>query len=142
MIQNEHTVVIGCPPEQVFRFVTDFETWRQWHGSDQNVAEKLTPGPVDVGTVWQLSGSVQGQLITVTIEITRYQPYSQYAFKTTSGPIDAQQSFDFEHAEGGTKLTTVIELADPRLAQPAREQWDKDLLTLKNLLEAQTDGSP
>jgi uncharacterized protein YndB with AHSA1/START domain len=142
MVKNEHTVVIGCSPERAFRFVTDFDTWRQWHGSDQSVAEKATPGPVDVGTVWNVSGPVQGQLIAVTIEVTRFEPYSQYEFKTTSGPIDARQAFVFEHVEGGTKLTTVLELTDPQLAQPARQQWDKDLLTLKQLLEAQADGNP
>jgi uncharacterized protein YndB with AHSA1/START domain len=141
MAKNEHTIVIGCPPEQAFRFVTDFDTWQQWHGSDQNEAEKITPGPVGVGTVWKVSGSVQGQLITVTIEITCFEPYSQYVFKTMSGPIDARQTFAFERVEGGTRLTTVLELADPRLAQPARQQWDKDLLTLKRLLEARAGGN-
>jgi uncharacterized protein YndB with AHSA1/START domain len=140
MIQNEHTVVIGCPPERAFRFVTDFKTWRQWHGSDQGEAEKVTSGPVGVGTVWKMSGSVQGQLITVTIEIIRYEPHSEYAFKTTSGPIQARQRFTFEQVEEGTKVTTVLELTDPQLAQPARQQWDNDLLTLKRLLEDQEDG--
>jgi hypothetical protein len=43
----------------------------------------------------------------------------------------------FEPAAGGTRLVTVLELADPQLAELARQQWDKDLLRLKELLEAQ-----
>jgi uncharacterized protein YndB with AHSA1/START domain len=142
MVKNEHTVVIGCPPEQAFRFVTDFNTWSRWHGSNENIVEKLTPGPVDVGTVWKLSGQVQGELVSGTIEITGHDPYHKYEFKTTSGPIEAWQAFVFEGVEEGTKLTTVLELADPQLAEPARQQWDKDLLTLKQLLETQADGNP
>lgn len=106
-----------------------------WHG--QNEAEKTTPGPVDVGTVWKVSGAVQGQPIAMTIEVTEYEPNSRFGFKTTSGPIDARQVFAFERVEGGTRLTTAIELANPQLAQAARQQWDNDLLMLKKLLEAQ-----
>lgn len=73
----------------------------------------------------------------MTIEITDYEPDSRFAFRTTSGPIDAQQMFAFERVEDGTRLTTVLQLADPQLAQAARRQWDNDLLTLKELLEAQ-----
>jgi uncharacterized protein YndB with AHSA1/START domain len=134
MIKNEHEVVIGCPTERVFRFVTDLGTWSQWHGSGQ--IEKTTPGPVDVGTVWKATGRVQGRPVAGTIEVTKCEPNSRFEFKATSGPIDARQMFAFEPVEGGTKLTTVIELADPQLAQAARQQWDKDLLRLKELLEA------
>lgn len=137
MTQNVHQVVIGCPPERVHLFVADLGTWRQWHGSPGQQAEKITSGPVDVGTVWRVSAPVQGQLITMTIEITDYEPDSRFAFRTTSGPIQAQQMFAFERVEDGTRLTTVLQLADPQLAQAARRQWDNDLLTLKKLLEAQ-----
>jgi hypothetical protein len=102
--------------------------------------EKTTPGPVDVGTIWKVTGRVQGQPIATTIEVTEYEPNSQFGFKTTSGPIQAQQTFAFEPVAGGTRLATVIELADPELARPARQQWESDLLILKELLEAKAQG--
>jgi uncharacterized protein YndB with AHSA1/START domain len=135
MVENEHEVVIDCSVERVFRFVSDLETWPQWHGSGQ--VEKTTPGPVGVGTTWAATGQVQGQPMVVTIEVTRYEPNSRFGFKLTSGPIQAQQAFTFQPVAGGTRLTTVLELADPRMAQPARQQWDNDLLILKRLLETQ-----
>jgi uncharacterized protein YndB with AHSA1/START domain len=134
MLKNEHEVVINCPTERVFQSVSDFATWTQWHGSGE--VEKTTPGPVGVGTVWKATGEVQGQVITATVEVTTYEPDSQFALKVT-GPIEAQQSFVFEPVAGGTRLVMVLELADPNLAEPARQQWDKDLLILKDLLEAQ-----
>jgi uncharacterized protein YndB with AHSA1/START domain len=136
MARNEHVVVISRPTEQVFRFVTELGTWQQWHPSAQK-AEKTTPGPVDVGTIWKVSGQVQGRATGVTIEVTSYEPNKQFGFKTTSGPLQAQQTFAFEPVEGGTRLTTVIELADPELVQAAWQQWERDLLTLKELLETQ-----
>lgn len=99
MVKNEHEVVIASSPERVFRFVTDFDTWRQWHGDDE--ADKITPGPVDVGTVWQLSGSIQGEVVIATVEVTQWEPNRRYAFATTSGPIQARQEFRFENADEG-----------------------------------------
>jgi uncharacterized protein YndB with AHSA1/START domain len=134
MIKNEHEVVINSPTERVFRFVTDLGGWNQWHG--QGEVEKITPGPVGVGTVWKATGQVQGQTITVALEVISYVPDSQFGFNF-SGAIEGQQSFTFEPVEGETRLTTVLELANPELAQAARQQWDNDLLILKELLEAQ-----
>jgi uncharacterized protein YndB with AHSA1/START domain len=136
MIKNEHEVIINCPTERVFRFVADLATWPRWHGSGHQV-EQTTPGPVGLGTVWKGTGQVQGQVITVTVEATTYESNSRFGLNTTSGPIQAQQSFSFEPVEGGTRLTTVLELDNVELAAAARQQWDKDLLILKELLEAQ-----
>jgi uncharacterized protein YndB with AHSA1/START domain len=141
MVRNEHEIVINCPTEQVFRFVTDLDTWRQWHPSAQEV-EKTTPGPVDVGTIWKVTGQVQGRPMGITIEVAQYETNRQFGFTTTSGPIQARQAFAFVPVADGTRLTTVIELADPELARAARQQWESDLLTLKELLEAQTEGNP
>jgi uncharacterized protein YndB with AHSA1/START domain len=133
MTKNEHEVVINRPTERVFQSVSDFATWTQWHGSGE--VAKTTPGPVGVGTVWKATGEVQGQVITATVEVITHEPDSKFAVKV-AGPIEAQQSFVFEPVAGGTRLVMVLELADPELAEPARQQWDKDLPKLKELLEA------
>lgn len=137
MVRNEHEIVIDCPAEQVFRFVTDFDTWRQWHGQPEK-AEKTTPGDIAVGTTWDFAGQIQGQPLTMTIEITEYEPNRQFGFKTISGPIQARQVFVFELVGKGTRLKVFLDLANPEMAPPARQQWEKDLLVLKRLLEVQT----
>jgi uncharacterized protein YndB with AHSA1/START domain len=135
MVKNEHEILINCPPEQVFRAVTDLSAWDRWHGS--GTVEKATPGPVGVGTVWNATSQVQGQTITVTLGVTTFEPDRRFGFDF-SGPISGRQSFTFESVAGGTRLVTVLELANPELAEPARKQWDKDLLILKQLLEDTT----
>jgi uncharacterized protein YndB with AHSA1/START domain len=137
MARNEHEINIACPVERVFSFVTDFRTWRHWHGSENDEVARLTDGPIGIGTVWKVSGSVRNEVITVTLEVTDYDPYRKYGFKTTDGPIQAEQTFTFEPIEQGTRLRTILELVNPALAEPARRQWDKDLVTLKELLETQ-----
>jgi hypothetical protein len=76
----------------------------------------------------------------MTIEVTEYEPSSRFGIKTTSGPIEAQQAFVCEPVAGGTRLAMVLELANPELAAPARQQWDNDLPILKKLLEGQAQG--
>ena len=134
MLKNEHEVVINRPVERVFESVSDFASWTQWHGSGE--VEKTTPGPVRVGTVWKATGEVQGQIITAIVEVTSCEPDRRFAIKV-SGAIHARQSFVFEPVSGGTRLLVVLELDDPELVEHARKQWDKDLLILKQLLEAQ-----
>jgi hypothetical protein len=51
------------------------------------------------------------------------------------GPIDARQLFVFEPVHGGTRLNVVLELKDAELARAAWQQWESDLLTLKEILE-------
>jgi uncharacterized protein YndB with AHSA1/START domain len=138
VVKNEHEVVIDCPAERVFRFVADLGTWPQWHGSGHEM-EKTTPSPVGVGTTWKATGDVQGRRIAATIEVTEHEPNRRFGIETTAGPIEAQQTFVCEPVAGGTRLAVALELADPELAAPARQQWDNDLARLKQLLEGSSD---
>jgi uncharacterized protein YndB with AHSA1/START domain len=135
MVVNEHEITILCPPARVFRRVTDLSTWPQWHGS--GTIEQTTPGAIGVGTVWTGISQVQGRTITVTLEVTTFEPDRSFGFDF-SGPISGHQSFTFEPVADGTRLVTVLELANPEIAEPARRQWDKDLPILKQLLEGET----
>jgi hypothetical protein len=58
----------------------------------------------------------------------------QFAFKTTSGPIEAEDNFALEPVEGGTRLKLVMSLP-AEIVQPARQQWEISLGKLKALLE-------
>ncbi len=133
MVRNEHEIVIHCPIERVFQFVADLETWSQWHGGE---VEKRTSGPVGVGTVWEATAQVEGRPMVVTVEATSYERNRRFGIKHVSGAIEVPQVFALEPVEAGTRLVTVLELADPEMAQAARQQWERDLLTLKELLEA------
>jgi hypothetical protein len=106
----------------------------KWHFPADEI-EKTSPGPVGVGTTWRISGPVQGQHISITIEVTGYELNRHFAFKTTSGPIEAEDSFTLEPVEGGTRLKLVMKLPS-ELAQPARKQWEISLGKLRALLEA------
>jgi uncharacterized protein YndB with AHSA1/START domain len=130
---NEHEIIVGAPADEVFAWISDLEGWRKWRPSEGQL-EQVTPGPVGVGTTWQASGRVLGEQITVTIEVTAYEPDERFGLRV-SGSIEAEQMFTVEPVADGTRLTVILELADPQLAEPARQQWDGDLRTLKEMLE-------
>jgi hypothetical protein len=133
MVTNEHEIVINCSPEQIFPFVADFNKWGQWHAGADEV-EKTSPGPVGVGTTWRVSGEVQGQRLTITLETTSYEENRQFGFKTTSGPIEAEDIFTLEPVDGGTRLKLVMKLP-AEIAGAARQQWEISLNKLKALVE-------
>jgi uncharacterized protein YndB with AHSA1/START domain len=135
MIRNEHEVVINSSAERVFKFIADLDNWRGWRPGLQEV-EKTTQGAVDVGTIWKVTGQVQGQPIVTTIEVIEYEANRRFGFKTTAGPIQARQVFTFKPVAGGMQLNIVLDLTDPELAPAAKQQWDNDLVALKELLEA------
>jgi hypothetical protein len=65
--------------------------------------------------------------------------------KITSGPISANGGYSFESSDGGTKVSVAIDfevggffkVAEPIVARTARRQYETNLSTLKDLLEAQ-----
>lgn len=73
--------------------------------------------------------------ITVAVVATAHEPGVRFGLKV-SGSIQAEQTFTLAQDAGGTRLGVTLDLADPDLAEPARQQWDGDLRTLKQPLEA------
>jgi uncharacterized protein YndB with AHSA1/START domain len=133
-VGNEHEIILDAPAGEVFAWISDLDGWRRWRASEGHL-ERVTPGPVGVGTTWQASGRVLDEDVTVTIEVTAYEPDERFGLRV-SGSIQAEQMFTVEPVAEGTRLTVNLELADPQLAEPARQQWDGDLRTLKQLVEA------
>jgi uncharacterized protein YndB with AHSA1/START domain len=133
MVTNEHELMINRPPEQIFPLIADLNHWGRWHAGAGEV-EKTSPGPVGVGTTWRVSGEVQGQRLTITLEVTGYEVNRHFTFKTTSGPIEAEDRFTLEPVNGGTRLKLRMRLP-AEIADPARQQWEISLNKLKALLE-------
>lgn len=98
-----------------------------------------------VGTTF--SGVVQllGRRMESAHEVTEYEPNSKLAFKVTSGPVPMKAETSFESVARGTKVTIHAEvepggffrLAEPIFARTAQRQYETNLATLKDLLEAQ-----
>jgi uncharacterized protein YndB with AHSA1/START domain len=72
-IQQEHTVVIKRPVEEVFAFVTDPNNDPLWQMTILGT-EQTSEGPVDVGTTLRNTAKFLGRRIETTMEATENEP--------------------------------------------------------------------
>jgi uncharacterized membrane protein len=143
MAKVETSTVINRPVEEVFAVVSNPENYPKWISSSVEV--KMASGRlIGVGTTFRPVVKFLGRQIESETEITEYEPNRRYVEKSISGPFPVENSLTFERVEGGTRvsLTTVAEpggffkLAEPLLMSIVKHQFEADLVTLKDLMEA------
>jgi uncharacterized membrane protein len=149
-IQQEHTVVIDRPIEEVFAFVADPNNdslWQAWTLETEQTSE----GPVDVGTTLRSIAKMLGRRIEVAMEVTENDPPHRQCVRITAGPIPASGCYLLEPADGGsTRFTQTFEgevggffrLAEPLVGRVISRQTEADMATLKDLLESSDKPFP
>src|SRR5215207_3985490 len=143
-IQQEHSVVIDRPIEEVFAFVTDPNNDPLWQSTSLET-EQTSEGAVDVGATFRNTSKLLGRRIESTMEVTENEPPRRQYVRITSGPIPGEGCYLFEPADGGsTRFTQTFEaevggffrLAEPLVERAISRQTEADMATLKDLLEA------
>lgn len=143
MARVESSVVIERSVDEVFEFVTDPRNEALW--SSLTVEQvKTSEGPTDIGTRLRNTVKFLGRQFDMTFEITEYKINKRNCIRTVSGPIPTTGCRIVEPAEGGTRFTQItkgevgdfFKLAEPLVVRAARRQYETDLATLKDILEA------
>jgi len=146
MMKIEQSIAISRPIEEVFAYVTDYDTQLQWQ-SGLLEAKITSEGPLGVGSQYTYVTQMLGRRVETAGEITEHEPSRKHEWKATSGPLpELQGGFLFEPTEGGTKVTMLAEaepggffkLAEPLAIRMVRRQLETSLNNLKDLLEAGT----
>jgi uncharacterized protein YndB with AHSA1/START domain len=148
MIKKEKSIIIDRPIEEVFAFVGDLETGIQWQSALLEV-RRTTQGPLGVGTQFTSVRKFMGQKVEATVEYVAYEPNKQITFRSISGPSPFEQSFLFESAAEGTRLTSILELqtgglmglADPLVSAGVKREMDASFGDLKDLLESRVTAA-
>lgn len=143
MAKMELSAVINRPVEEVFSFVTDLDKMTQWSAELVEV-KKTSEGPVGLGTTFTTAVKFLGRRTEVDNEVSAYEPNKRYNIKVTSGPITGGGGYTFESVDGGTKATFAfdaeiggfLKMAEPLAARMMRRQYETNLATMKDLLEA------
>jgi uncharacterized protein YndB with AHSA1/START domain len=103
MPSAQRSILIACPPEQVFAFFTDPSNDKRWR---PHVKEVAAEGALRVGaTVHQVVTGPGGRGIPADLEVTACEPPSRYAFKVISGPARPVGEFRFSPAGSGTEVS-------------------------------------
>jgi len=127
----------------VFGFIVRPENNVQWqYGSLMSV--QLSPGDMQVGTVFRSFGHFLGRRIQSDFEVTEFETNKRFGFESVSGPIQLQAFYDFESLDRGTNVIVsslinpgmFFRLVEPIVAGTAKRQFKENFTRLKEILEA------
>ena len=150
MTKIERSIVIDRPVDEVWEFVHDSTKDALWQTTLVE-SEKLTEGPMRVGTQVREVRHFLGLRIELTWEVTEYEPTRKSAIRGVSGPVPLTGGYRLEPHAGGTRFTVtgeldahgLFKLAEPVFARITRRELEANLGHLKDLLETrETVGSP
>jgi uncharacterized protein YndB with AHSA1/START domain len=142
----ERSGTINCPVDRVFQYVSTPENDPTWVPISLR-HEKISPGPMRVGSITEEDVGFLGRRIRYAWEVTRYEPPTAFAARTVSGLLPATISLRLKPLDGGgTELTLVADaelhgvykLMEPLMKLVAQRQFETQLRKLKNLLESGT----
>ena len=145
MAQFKTSLVIHRPIQTVFNFVSNYQNSPRWVSGTMK-HQKITPGPIGVGTVIHTTGHAAGLRVEATRIVTAYEPPVKYAFSSDYRQIPFTMTFFFEPMQSGTRLTVMVEgesaglfkAATPLILRSLRRQVEGDLRRLKSVLEEQS----
>lgn len=144
MIELSSSVLINRPIDEVFTYVAEANNWSNWMSELVEVKNK-SADPVGKGTKFSAVASILGRRVETIQEVSKYEPNSKFAVKSSSGPVENEDEFTFEPVAGGTKITRTaqgeiagfLKMAEPLVTRMLNRQFETNFANLKDLLEAQ-----
>lgn len=148
MVRIEGDIVINRPVDEVFDFVADERNEPQYNPRMLR-AEKISPGPVGLGTRFRAEISTIGRPAEMTIENTGYERPRRLESSTRLSTMDIDGALTFEPVPGGTRMQWawevrprgVLRLMAPLVARMGRRQERTIWTSLKRVLGARGAAS-
>jgi Polyketide cyclase / dehydrase and lipid transport len=137
-----HSVVINRPQKEVFEFVSTFENDTKWWKAVDHT-DKITPGPMGVGTVFHQTATVMGIKVINKLTVTEYVPYEYVRYINESKQLAYSLLYKYDKVGGGTKFTLeadlkmqgVLAMLAPLTMSFLKGQLEKFFNILKNYME-------
>ena len=128
---------------EVAAYAADPDRAPEWY---ENIVstDRVTPGPVQVGSRMTFAARFLGRDLVYTYEIRELVPGERLVMSTSEGPFPMETTYTWEDAtSGGTRMTLrnrgepagFSKLAAPMMAAAMRRANRKDLARLRALLE-------
>jgi uncharacterized protein YndB with AHSA1/START domain len=139
MPQASYSVTINRPVADVFAFVVDGEKCKLWRPGVVDIVRAT--GAMDGGVGTRYIQGVKGPMgrrVSADYEITVFEPDQRLEFQTIEGPARPHGRYDFEAADGGTRLTLALDaeltgLRKTVMAGAVQKTMDSEVRTLDNL---------
>jgi hypothetical protein len=109
-------IIIDRPVGQVYDFVAD-ETNEPKYNPDLLRSEKVTDGPIGVGTRFAAQHASVGHPVDMIVEVTGYDRPRRFASRTTMGWAEVRGELTFDAAETGTRMRWAWDVQPKGLAR-------------------------
>ncbi|HSE81711.1 MAG TPA: SRPBCC family protein [Gaiellaceae bacterium] len=148
MVRIEGEIDIGRPVDEVFDLVAD-ERNEPRYNPRMLRAEKISPGPIGVGTRFRAEFKSWGRPVARS-EITGYERPRMLASATHMSMMEVRGTLTFDRIPEGTRmrwsweldLRGVFRLMGPLVARIGRRQEQATWASLKRHLEQQATPPP
>ena len=139
------SIPIDRTPNVVFTFLREVENHPQEEKSKVLLIEKITHGPVNVGSryreIVQMSPFIRTEMIS---EVTRYEPNECIQLTWQGGGMEGVLTYYFESHNGGTRLMQhetinlkgMMKLIKPIIQRMFHRALVKRLQGIKQVLES------
>ncbi|WP_018333388.1 SRPBCC family protein [Actinomycetospora chiangmaiensis] len=143
-VDVQSTITIQRPRAEVAAFASDPDNATRWYQNIESV-EWETPRPVRPGSRIAFVATFLGRRLAYTYQVRELEPWRRFVMTTAQGPFPMETTYSWEDtADGGTRMVLrnrgepsgFAGLGAPFVAAAMRRANTKDLLTLKNVLEA------
>jgi len=136
MPEANYSVTVRRPVESVFAFVADGEKCPQWRPGVIDI-ERVSGDGVGTRYAQGVKGPM-GRRIAADYEITVFEPNRRLEFQTLTGPARPHGRYDFEAADGETRLTFSLDaqltgLRRLLMGGAVQRTMDAEVRTLDNL---------
>jgi uncharacterized protein YndB with AHSA1/START domain len=143
MAHIEGEIVIKRPVDEVFDFVAD-ERNEPRYNPRMVRAEKVSDGPIGVGTQFHAETATRRGSAEMAIEITRHERPSRLESSTRLSNMDIAGALTFDPVPGGTRMQWVwdvrprgvLKLMSPIISRMGERQERIIWTNLKRVLEA------
>lgn len=105
----EKTIWIDREPGDVFAFHSDHANRAGWHDHVTR-SEMITPGPIRVGSRFNVDTITAGRPVPMEIEITAMDAPRSYSYRSYAANVISDSHQAFEPENGGTRFHVRIEL--------------------------------
>jgi uncharacterized membrane protein len=145
MVRIQNSIVIKRSARDIFEFLSNPDSDPLWQ-THVVWSKKTSEGPMGVGTLVSQESHFLGKHVSYGTEITLYEPYKNFAWNITSGPLPGGGGWSLEAlGEEETRVTVHAELevgsffrmAEPLVARAGKRQNEANFATLKEMLEAE-----
>ena len=136
------SIFIDRPPADVFAYISNFENNPKWQSGVID-AWFTTDPPLRRGSRYMQVASFLGRRIESTFEVIEYQPGRLVRATRVAGWFPITLTRKVEPQNGGSRVTAIVEgdagdifkLAEPLLFKKLNASVEKDVHTLKKILE-------